>query len=781
MMNQVLQDYVDKFVLVYLDDILIFSKTEEEHRKHLRLVLEKLRENKLYANPKKCTFNKSEVEFLGYRVSAKGVLPSASKVKAIQEWPRPSNVQEVRQFVGLCSHYRRFIPGFSTVATPLTDLTKGTGAKKRPIQWSKDCQVAFDKLKQLMSSAPVLQAPDLSRQFIIETDASDFGVGAVLLQKDDHGLLHPIAFESKKLSSAERGYPPQERELIGILHALRTWRCFIDGSDYLVYTDHNPLQYLRSQKKPTPRLVRWLSEIETYDPIIKYKPGKENHVPDALSRRDGPNCIADPDDIEPSYLYNVQGSDQSNEPHYDQIDLPSEVPEHMRRRVKKNPNKYLIRSNQLWCKVKIGNKWCEVLYCPVSRRADLIDRFHSGFGHAGVNTVYELLRKRWWWPGMFRNIQDWLSKCPQCQLAASPKKNQRHAPMVPLEIPEPFSRWHLDFVGELPTTQNGNRWLLTAVDYATNWPIARAVPEATAEAVADFLYEEIVMRFGCPNEIVTDRGANFLSKLVANYSKRVNITHKMTSAFHPRSNGKCERLNGILKSMLRKYVHGAIHIWDQFVDAALFATRVRKHRSAGFSPFYLVYGREPRLPGDELRPYLATRIAQDPRTIAEHTARELESLGQIRAAAQKRMEAVSEGDKRKWDATIKKLNFEVGDHVLMRNEQKYGLEYNWMGPFIVTAKNDVTNIYKLVSVGGEPYPSWVHVDRLKEVRADSIDTPWYNPTVSRAAWRAGVGLPAPTDDSVVVPSAPLSFSTARAPLPAGSARTQVPANDSGPK
>ncbi|CEG84711.1 hypothetical protein RMATCC62417_18472 [Rhizopus microsporus] len=181
MMNQVLQDYVDKFVLVYLDDILIFSKTEEEHRKHLRLVLEKLRENKLYANPKKCTFNKSEVEFLGYRVSAKGVLPSASKVKAIQEWPRPSNVQEVRQFVGLCSHYRRFIPGFSTVATPLTDLTKGTGAKKRPIQWSKDCQMAFDKLKQLMSSAPVLQAPDLSRQFIIETDASDFGVGAVLL------------------------------------------------------------------------------------------------------------------------------------------------------------------------------------------------------------------------------------------------------------------------------------------------------------------------------------------------------------------------------------------------------------------------------------------------------------------------------------------------------------------------------------------------------------------------------------------------------------------------
>jgi hypothetical protein len=219
--------------------------------------------------------------------------------------------------------------------------------------------------------------------------------------------------------------------------------------------------------------------------------------------------------------------------------------------------------------------------------------------------------------------------------------------------------------------------------------------------------------------------------------------------------------------MLRKYVHGAIHIWDQFVDAALFAARVRKHRSAGFSPFYLVYGREPRLPGDELRPYLAARLAQDPLTIAEFTARELESLGQVRAAAQKRMEAVSEGDKLKWDAAIKKLDFEVGDHVLVRNEQKYGLEYNWMGPFIVTAKNDVTNVYKLVSIGGEPYPSWVHVDRLKEVKAESIDTPWYNPTVSRAAWRADIDLPAPADDSVIVSGESLAIPTARMSPSAG--------------
>ena len=340
------------------------------------------------------------------------------------------------------------------------------------------------------------------------------------------------------------------------------------------------------------------------------------------------------------------------------------------------------------------------------------------------------------------DISSWLSSCPRCQLASGAGKGKHHAPMVSSDVPPAFTRWHLDFIGELPTTKRGNRWLLTAVDFSTNWPIARALPEATAEAVADFIYEEIVMRFGCPVEIVTDRGANFTSKLVKHYSERIKTTHKLTSAFHPRTNGKCERLNGILKTMLRKFVHGAIHMWDEYVDAALFASRIRRHRTAGYSPFYLVYGREPRIPGDLFRPYLISAVANDSRTVAEHTARELEDLGQARAAAHKRMVSVSEYDKKRWDALITKIDYEIGDHVLLRNEQKYGLEYNWMGPYLVVDKNEDSNIYKLVTIGGEPYQSWVHVDRLKEVKAESIQEAWYNPTVSRAAWRREMGLSA---------------------------------------
>ncbi|KAG1282954.1 hypothetical protein G6F66_011024 [Rhizopus arrhizus] len=725
MMNSVLQDYLDKFVLVYLDDILIFSRTQEEHKEHLRLILQRLRDNKLYANLKKCHFYKQEVEFLGYRISADGVLPSKAKVSAVQEWPVPTNT---------------FHTGFSAVAAPLTDLTKGIGAKKRPVQWTETCQDSFEKLKRLMTTAPVLLHPKLDQSFVIETDASDFGVGAVLLQDDGKGTLHPLAYESKKLSPTERGYPIQERELLAVLLALRSWRCFVEGSDFVVYTDHNPLQYLRSQVKPTPRLVRWMAEIEMYRPVIKYKPGKENGVPDALSRRAESAVVDKTLGLEPDYLYVTRTIADEDWPLYYHIDIPNDLADSMKQRLEREKDKFFVKDNRVWRRVKMGAKTMAVLFCPLSRRADLVARFHEGFGHVGKTTVFDLLRKRWWWSTMPQDITDWLSSCPQCQLASGANKKQHCAPMVPSSIPTAFSRWHLDFVGELPLTQKGNRWLLTAVDFSTNWPIARAVPDATAETVADFIYEEIVMKFGCPTEIVTDRGANFTSKLVKQYAQRIRTTHKLTSAFHPRTNGKCERLNGIFKAMLRKYVHGAIHMWDCFVDAALFATRVRKHRTAGFSPFYLVYGREPVLPGDILRPYLISSVANDPRTVAEHTARELEELGQVRAAAEKRMLAVSEYDKQRWDAAIMKVDFEVGDHVLLRNEQKYGLEYNWMGPYLVVDKNEATNIYKLVTIGGEPYSSWVHVDRLKEVKADSINETWYNPTVSRAAWRSEMSL-----------------------------------------
>ena len=191
--------------------------------------------------------------------------------------------------------------------------------------------------------------------------------------------------------------------------------------------------------------------------------------------------------------------------------------------------------------------------------------------------MYDIIKKRWWWPNLKEDIQNWIRNCPQCQLGANADRKTHHAPMKPLDVPKPFARWHLDFMGELPRTINGNHWILVAVDYATNWTITRALPDATGQAIADFIYEEIVMRFGCPIEILTDHGSNFMSKVLNFYLGRVKIHHKATSSFHPRSNSKVERSNSIIKQMIRKYINGEIHHWDEFLLQSTFSSNIRKH------------------------------------------------------------------------------------------------------------------------------------------------------------------------------------------------------------
>ncbi|KAG1177838.1 hypothetical protein G6F36_010757 [Rhizopus arrhizus] len=759
MMNNVLSEYIDKFVMVYLDDILIFTDGDEElHKKHVKLVLEKLNDAKLIINTKKCLFNRKELTFLGFNISAKGILPAAKKVQAIMDWPEPTNVQQVRQFMGLAQHYRRFIKNFAGIAAPLTDLTKGSGAKCRAIQWNEQYKKSFDYIKKKLSSAPVLMNPDMNKPFRIECDASDFAVGAVLLQEDSQGIWRPLAFESKKLSQAEKGYPAQERELLSILHALRTWRCFIEGSEYQVFTDHLPLKYLRSQKHPTPRLVRWLSEVELYDPEILYKPGKENQIPDLLSRRDGPNTHPEERSMQPRYLYhvNIKRNDLSlldKDPiqdwplHY--LSNEEKWPAKIREELNRRKHSFIIKDQHVYKKEKMNgcDKFIELKFISFARRADMIDDFHTGYGHSGQASVYQLMKSRIWWPRMKDDINLWISRCPQCQLAASPNKSTHHAPMKPLEVPHAFARWHLDFIGELPTTRQGNRWILMAVDYTTNWPIARALQNATGEEIVKFIYEEIVMRFGCPEEIISDRGANFMSKIVKQYIKKIKTKHNLTSAFHPRSNGKCERLNQTFKRMLIKYVNGDVHSWDEHMDTALFACRVRKHATTGFSPFYLTYGVEPRIPGDPYRPFMSEFTEQDIELLSQDALNHLRKLREARYMAEDRLKRQAEIDKTRWDAILKNNQiqlFNIGDYVLLRHESKTGLEFHWMGPYEVVNRNLDFNTYQIQEINGKMYTSWVHTDRLHPVKYDgsSINKSWYIPRIARN--ESAVKLATPT-------------------------------------
>jgi hypothetical protein len=682
------------------------------------------------------------------------------KINAVSTWPTPLNVQDVRKFIGLCQYYKSFVPNFSTIAAPITDLTKGSGHKKRAINWSPECQAAFATLKNLLTTAPILLTPNMAQPFRIECDASDFGIGAVLLQQDPqaNNEWKPVAYESRKLSMQERAYPAQERETLSILHALRVWRCFVDGNDYEVYTDHLPLKYYDETKKISPRLVRWMAELSLYSPKIIYKKGEDNFIPDLLSRRDGPNCTPAANSIEPRYLYATFENcaailHKTRQDHDSLVNDPLQDwplfyfkdqdswPEKWKDELLTQQNNFMVKDQYVWKKVTnktstaTNDIW--VKFIPFKRRADLVEDFHRGFGHQGKITINQLMKTRFWWPKMMNDINTWLARCPECQLHSRKQSKIHHAPMKPLEIPPPFSRWHLDFIGELPNTKNGNRWILMAVDYNTNFPIARALNNASGEEIVKFIYEEIVMRFSCPAEIVTDRGANFMSKILNQYMKKIKSKHIFTSAFHPRTNSKCERLNQTFKHMLTKYVKGEVHSWDEFIDSALFSCRIRKHATTGFSPFYLTYGVDPVLPGDSLRPFMAPFTEEDPELIAEDALTHLRYLRENRYLAEGRMKIQAEKDKKRWDDAMKGRQvqtFKMDEYVLLRHENKKGLEFNWMGPYQVIKRNLDFNTYQIKEVDGKVYSSWVRTDRLLPVKYDgsNVNKSWYIPRVARA-------------------------------------------------
>ena len=276
LMNRVFKPYLDRFVVVFIDDILIYSRSDAEHEEHLRIVLQLLREKELYAKLKKCEFWLREVTFLGHVISADGVAVDPKKIDAIRDWPRPTTVTEVRSFLGLAGYYRRFVEGFAKLSTPLTRLTR----KGIKFVWSEACQRSFDELRQRLTSAPILALPVMGEGFVIYSDASHSGLGCVLMQ---HGRV--IAYASRQLKDYEKNYPTHDLELAAVVFALKLWRHYLYGEHCDIFTDHKSLKYLFTQKELNLRQRRWLELLKDYDISIQYHPGKANVVADALSRK----------------------------------------------------------------------------------------------------------------------------------------------------------------------------------------------------------------------------------------------------------------------------------------------------------------------------------------------------------------------------------------------------------------------------------------------------------------------------------------------------------------
>ena len=576
-MNEIFRPLIGKSVVVYLDDILVYSRNLEEHREHLRQVLNLLRQHKLYGKMSKCIFAQSTVEYLGFVVSEGGMDVVSSKVKAILDWPDPANVKELRSFLGLVNYYRRFIKNHAQLCVPLTNLLR----KDVPWGWENEHREAFEALKTVLTRAPTLALPQYDKPWQVTTDASDYAVGAALTQEGK-----PVAFMSKKLSPAEVNYPVHEREALAIVLALREWRVYLETRHVVVFTDHYSCRYLPSQPHLSKRQARWMEALSTYDLDIRYKPGKANHVADALSRRP---------DLSIGAITILRDQGGLMERIKDAYDVE---------RMRQNPQ--AVEVEGFWFRkpkgeLQPGHKMRLVIPEDGAIRRQLIEDNHDApfSGHLGEEkTLAGLQRSVWWW-GMGRDVAEYVRTCLTCQKI----KDSHQVPAGPLQpLPIPTEKWErvsMDLITQLPKSALGYDAILVVVDYLTKMVhIAPTITAVSAPKLARLFINTVFKHHGMPRVIVSDRDIRINSTFWLHLMERLGAKTSLSTAYHPQTDGQTERMNRTIEQVLRSVVNVEQRDWDEQLPLVEFAINNAKQASTGESPFYLQTGVNPRTPLD---------------------------------------------------------------------------------------------------------------------------------------------------------------------------------------
>ena len=569
------------FVFVYVDDILVFSESEEKHQEHLRVLFERLREYGLRIKASKCLFGVSELEFLGYEISNKGIRPSPKRVKQIEEFPAPRSIKQIQRFTGMVNYYHRFIPNLAQKLTPIYSHLAALQRqkKKSDFTWPSSCQDAFINVKQGLSNAVLLCFPQRDALLRIMSDASDLHVGAVLEQLTGD-VWSPIAFFSKKLNPAQNKYSTFDRELLAMYSAVKHFQHYIEGKEFCIYTDHKPLTtVLNSKAKRSPRQERHLDYIAQFTSDIRYIKGSNNVVADALSRPD-----MDSIDISTGIDELVKAQQDDEE-----LDLLIKHPP-PRSSIKLELIHVPTSDTYLWCETSSGKNRP---FVPNSLRENIFHMIHS-LSHPGIRSTRKKISKRYFWPSMNFDINTWSRSCPKCQK----EKVNRHvkSPIDNIQIPpNRFQHIHMDLVGPLPTSNNF-RYLLTIIDRYTRWPEAYPISDITANTVALTFVREYVSRFGVPETITTDQGAQFESQLFSELNSLLGIKKRRTTSYHPQSNGMVERFHRHLKSALR--AAGDPNHWSEHLPLVLLGIRTTMKDDSGYSPSCLLYGEDIRLPDE---------------------------------------------------------------------------------------------------------------------------------------------------------------------------------------
>ncbi|KAI0214933.1 hypothetical protein LSAT2_033045 [Lamellibrachia satsuma] len=757
LMQTAFREEMFSILLCYLDDVLVFSTTVAEQIQRLDTVFTRLAEYGLKLELKKCAFFQPEVQYLGHRVSAAGIATDPEKVAAVERWPRPDTLKQLRSFMGFASYYRRYVPRFTAIASPLNALIttccrdiKGKPRSSASFQlagrWSEECDAAFSAIKRRLTSAPVLGFADYSKPFIVETDASDLGLGAVLSQVQD-GKTRIIACASRGLRKSEKNksnYSSKKLELLALKWAVcDKFRDYLLGGEFILYTDNNPLTYLMKSTKLPAVEQRWAAALAPFNFEIKYRSAKHNANADALSRLTPPGKV--PSDIDSCFEELTRTTKlpaalrvnvvEANEGAQEIVDesigtLPSISPSDMRelqqnddvlkrviwyRNLGRHPDasERPDESKATLALLAMGHRLIErdgVLYRHITTPAGIqreqlllpsclqdttLRGLHDEAGHQGVERTEALVRERCYWVGIREDVKRWVERCERCAVSKMPHVKTR-TPLGRLSATRPLEVLAIDFT-VLEPSSDGRENVLVITDVFTKYTVAVATRNQRADTVARILVHEWFLVFGVPLRIHSDLGRNFESAVIRSLCSLYDVKKSHTTPYHPAGNGQVERFNRTMHSLLRALPAEKKRKWADHLKEVVHAYNITSHGSTGYSPHYLMFGRDSRLPIDVL---LGADESSGDGWVQQHQRR-------LRDAYQKaatQLDNHADQRKARHDRHARELPLAAGERVYLRNHGIRGrskIQDAWQTrPYRVVMRQGTNDVYVVEPADG---------------------------------------------------------------------------------
>ena len=749
LMNTVLGDLNLSEVLIYLDDIIVFSDTIEEHIARLDRVFTRLREHGLKLKPSKCHLLVERVRYLGHIVSKEGIATDPEKSDAVEGWPVPKTVKDVRSFLGFTGYYRRFIPRYASIARPLFELLggkrkPGKHAPAGPFKWTGDCQEAFENLKRTLTSAPVLAYPDFSKAFILQTDASLEGFGAVLAQEHD-GQERVVAFASRSLQQGERRYPAHKLEFKALHWAATVkFRDYVYGQRVVAVTDNNPLTYVLKSAKLDAHGQRWVNDLSQCNLEITYRPGKANDNADSLSRipveevhrvfnqAAEKGSTTKVSNLQTSVKQNDAGT-QTNDCQTHNANLPDVAPaptalsssdvaqaqsrdkailrvrelmerghKPTRRQASKEVN-HVRKILQRWGRLSLvkgvlhyrpGRDDSDpVPVVPRSFKKNILEGVHDRMGHLGYERTLDLAKHRYYWVGMASDVKLHLHQCKRCALRKTADPQGR-TPLTNIRTSRPLELVCMDFLS-LETSAGGIENVLVVTDHFTRHAQAFPTRDQTALTVARTLWRKYIIHYGIPERIHSDQGKCFQAAIIQELCTLLGMEKSRTTPYHPQGNGMTERFNSTLLNMLGTLQPSQKTDWKEHVETLTHAYNCTKHSSTGYSPFYLMFMREPRIALDLAH----TKEEEDDwgSDEVDYVARLRHTLEEAHRQAEINAEEARKKQKRQHDKRTRPAEFAIGDRVLVANKGLRGrrkIADRWeTDPYLVVRKIDGSPVY----------------------------------------------------------------------------------------